>query len=75
MPPTNTSSGSNTSSGYTRTHSCQWCSKSYKGRGFTTAMYVVNRVDRDDSPVNSYCSRSCAVKWIKSKGREPLKVN
>jgi hypothetical protein len=74
MPPTSSSSGSS-SSYSSSSHTCQWCGNSYRGRGFTTMMYVVNQVDRDDSPLNSYCSRSCAIKQIRSKGREPLKVN
>ena len=56
-------------------HVCQWCGDSYGGRGFTSAMYVVNQVDSEDSPLNSYCSRKCTIEWIRSKGREPLKVN
>lgn len=54
---------------------CNWCSDTYTGRGFTTFMYIVNRVEREDSPINSYCSRRCAIEWIRSKGREPLHVN
>ena len=54
---------------------CNWCGDNYNGRGFTTAMYVVNQVDDESSPLNSYCSRKCAIDWIRSKGREPLKVN
>ena len=66
MPPTNTSSSSNTSSGYTRTHSCEWCGKSYKGKGFTTLMGVINRVDKESSPINSYCSRKCAREFLRN---------
>ena len=58
-----------------KTHTCDWDGKSYKGKGFTTMMYVVNQVDDEDSPLNNYCSRKCAIAWIRSQGRAPLKVN
>lgn len=65
-------SNSNSSS---NTYYCNWCGDDYSGRGFTTAMYVVNQVDDESNPLNSYCSRKCAIDWIRSKGREPLRVN
>jgi hypothetical protein len=57
------------------TYYCNWCGDSYSGRGFTSAMYVVNKVDSENSPLNSYCSRKCTIQWIRSQGRQPLKVN
>ena len=50
------SSGSSGSS----SHTCGYCGDSFTGRGYTTAMRVVNRVDDENSPLNSYCSYSCA---------------
>ena len=58
-----------------KTHTCNYCGDSYKGKGFTTLMYVVNQVEDEDSALNSYCSRKCAIAQIRSMGREPLKVN
>jgi len=29
----------------------------------------------DEDPLDGYCSRKFAIQWIRSKGREPLKVN
>lgn len=47
-------------------HTCQWCGKTYHGRGYTTLMRVVNQVDDEDSPLNSYCSRKCAMEWLRN---------
>ena len=48
----------------TPTYSCGYCGKSYTGRGYTTIMRVVNRVDDEYSALNSYCSSSCATACI-----------
>ena len=54
------SSSSSSSSSYSSTYSCGYCGGSFTGRGYTTAMRVVKRVDDESSPLNSYCSSSCA---------------
>jgi len=54
------SESSSSSSSYSSTYSCGYCGDSFTGRGYTTAMRVVNRVDDEFSPLNSYCSSSCA---------------
>lgn len=53
-------SESSSSSSYSSSYSCGYCGGSFTGRGYTTAMRVVNRVDDEYSPLNSYCSSSCA---------------
>lgn len=61
------SKGSSSSSGggrETSSHTCRYCGKSFTGRGYTTAMRVVNRVDDEYSPLNSYCSYKCASDCI-----------
>ena len=63
--PTNSSSNSSRSM-VSSTHYCLWCGDKYNGRGYTTLMRVVNRVDRDDSPLNSYCSRKCATAKLRN---------
>lgn len=40
--------------------SCRYCGRPYNGRGYTTAMRVVNRVEDENNPLNSYCSYNCA---------------
>jgi hypothetical protein len=52
------------SSGGSSKHTCRYCGKSFTGRGYTTAMRVVNRVDDEYSPLNSYCSYKCASDCI-----------
>ena len=59
------SSGSSYSPSYSSTHYCGYCGGSFTGRGYTTAMRVVNRVDDENSPLNSYCSYSCASDCIR----------
>ena len=55
-----------------KTHTCNYCGDSYKGKGFTTMLAIVNQVEDEDSILNSYCSRECAIAQIRSMGREPL---
>lgn len=57
------SSSSGSSSGSSK-HTCRYCGKSFKGKGYTTAMRVVNQVDDEYSPLNSYCSYKCASDCI-----------
>ena len=59
------SSSSESSSSSSKTYHCGYCGDSYEGRGYTTAMRVVNRVKDEDSPFNSYCSSSCAQDCIR----------
>ncbi len=59
------STSSKSSSSRSKTFYCNYCGDSYKGRGYTTLMRVVNRVDSEDSPLNSYCSASCARDCIR----------
>ncbi len=35
------------------------------GKDYTTIIRVVNRVDYEDSPLNSYCSASCTRDCIR----------
>lgn len=56
------SSGSGGSS--SSTHTCKFCSKKFSGKGYTTLMKVVNKVDDENSPLNSYCSYKCASDCI-----------
>mgnify|MGYP006890094219 CR=1 FL=1 len=58
------SSGSGGSSRSSSKHTCRYCGTSFSGRGYTTAMRVVNRVDDENSPLNSYCSYKCAEDCI-----------
>jgi len=45
-------------------YACRYCGRPYNGRGYTTAMRVVNRVDDENSALNSYCTRKCARECI-----------
>ena len=53
------------SKSYAKTFSCNYCGDSYTGRGYTTIMKMVNQVDNENSPLNSYCSRRCASECIR----------
>ena len=49
-----------------KTYTCDWDSKTYKGKGYTSVMRIVRQVDDENSPFNNYCSRSCANAFLRS---------